>query len=137
MNMFIEFDGTCPYCGGEINIAEDMRYNYSIDSDGVPNILIEERYMTHAYCSGCGKSSIAIAESDGDTIKYKVYPDGIGQYIYNYERNHRYSDDSKASLLSHLIMNKKVTPFLNVKLSEHQPLEFIEGVTDREDDVPW
>lgn len=77
MDMFVEFDGTCPYCG-EINITEGMRYDYSIDSDGVPNILNQEQYMTYAYCSGCGKTSIAIAESDGDTIKYKVYPDGIG-----------------------------------------------------------
>ncbi len=136
MNMFVEFDGTCPYCGGEINITEGMRYDYSIDSDGVPNILNQEQYMTYAYCSGCGKTSIAIAESDGDTIKYKVYPDGIGQYIYDYERKHNYSNDSKSSLLSHLIMDKKVTPFSNVKLSEHQPLEYIEGL-DKEDDVPW
>lgn len=137
MNMFIEFDGSCPYCGGEINIIENMMYNYSIDNNGVPNNLFEEKYITQAYCTQCNNSMVAVAESDGDTVKYKVYPSEIGQYIYNYERKHNCFNDSRASVLSHLVMDKKVTPFSNVKLSEHQPFMHSRGIVDNEDDVPW
>lgn len=138
MNMFIEFDGSCPYCGGEVNIIENMKYNYSIDSDGIPNNLFEERYMNQAYCTQCHNHSIvAIAESDGDTVKYKVYPTEIGQYIYDYERKNNCYDYSKASLLSYLVMDKKITPFSNVKLSDHQPSNHTKGIALNKDDVPW
>ena len=73
MTLFKEVDGTCPYCGSKtINVIEGMVFNYMADN-GVPNVLLEERYRLGGFCINCSHQLYPIPNGEGGYLFYPNY----------------------------------------------------------------
>ena len=132
MTLFKEVDGTCPYCGSKtINVIEGMVFNYMADN-GVPNVLLEERYRLGGFCTNCSHQLYPIPNGEGGYIFYPNYMKNIFDNIGGLGR----------TVIGGKILDSvstEVNPFTNVRefnasmQQEEQPDE--DGLIS--DDVPW
>lgn len=115
-NMFRPYNGSCPYCGGIVNIVEGMVYDYTINRDGIPEFLHSENYRVAAYCMHCKKCLYVAPNSNGG---YTVYPDdkfvlAMFQDIYK-------DNTKRSSALGIKLLESDGNPFVNLSDDDDCP----------------
>ena len=114
--LFQKLDGSCPYCGGIVNIVEGLVYEYTLDKDGLPYFLNSEQYKVAAYCKHCDKCLYVLPNNAGG---YTVYPDYID--INTLVRSLDKDEHHCLSALGNKFIESEDNPFITILADDDCP----------------
>lgn len=113
--LFKEINGTCPFCGGNVNIIEGMVFDYCCNKEGIPETMFTEHYKVAGYCVSCNNQVYPVPNKLGG---YYMYPVDILGFM----DKHGYFDDEntreRLSVISSIILDStstEINPFTNIR----------------------